>query len=156
MFEVEPPFDLIIRRFDCLHPVFRPVAEGLDKALTRAYQAGATKTHFKVFETLRHPLRQNELLSRGTTKAGAWESAHQYGLAADFVPYLSADEALILAAKVGERVDPGWNWHSSHDWKFLRHLADATFGTGEPISWDPGHVQSSKWPDVRRAYTTIR
>lgn len=148
--------DLIIRSVDVLHPEFRPVAQGLVKSMELLYKSGGTKTNFKVFETLRHPLRQQELLARRATKAGPWESPHQYGLACDFVPYLSVDEALALADKIGERVEPGWNWHSSHDWKSLRETANATYGAECMITWDPGHVQSSKWPDWRRTMARIR
>lgn len=55
----------------------------------------------KVFETYRTPSRQEELLQKRTTRQGAWDSWHQYGLCFDVVFY--DDKA------------KNWYWESS-DW----------------------------------------
>lgn len=116
--------------------------------LIDAYETSRTKTRFEVFETFRDPMRQADLLRKGVTKAGSFQSAHQMGLACDFVPHLSAEEAIALGERLGERVMPGWNWHSSHDYKFLRDAAPR-FNLIVPIEWDPCHVEHPKWRDFR-------
>lgn len=122
-----------------LHPKFARVAINLQKRLIADHQAGVTKTLFKLFETYRDPMRQLEALAKRTSKAGIFESAHQLGLAADFVPYIDGNEAIALGEKIGERVNPGWNWNSSHDWDHLTNTAKR-FGL-VTISWDRPHVQ---------------
>lgn len=130
---------MIIRDMKVLHPKFRRLAEGLNQSLARGYEAGETQTRFEVFETFRDPVRQLELLAKGTTKAGPWQSGHAFGLACDFVPVIDNAEAIALGNQIGERVLPGWSWHSSHDWDYLTKKAKA-FGLGT-ISWDRPHVQ---------------
>lgn len=132
-------------------PMITPVRY-LDEHLRRAYETGATKTLFKVFETFRDPARQRDLLKKRVSKAGPWESAHQYGLAVDFVPFLNPSEAIALGERLGEKVLPGWNWNSSHDYGFLASTAQK-IGLATPIKWDPCHVQhpnfSSSWKQFR-------
>jgi len=122
-----------------LHPKFRAIAYRLKDSLLAGYKSGETKTFYQVFETFRSPVRQADLIKKGTTKAGPFESAHQFGLAVDFVPYIDAAEAAALADKLGERVFPGWNWHSSHDWDYLRNKAKAF--SLVTLTWDAPHVQ---------------
>lgn len=135
----------IIRDFSLFHPKFGRAASRLDKLLITGYQTGITKTHFKLFESYRHPLRQNDVFSKGASKARQYTSAHQLGLAGDWVPYLSPAEAEALAERTGERVLPGWNWHSSHDWMFLRRSAQQV-GLDVPMDWDRAHVEHPDWP----------
>jgi len=80
------------------------------------------------FETLRSPARQRELLNRQppVTKVPAWESAHQYGLAVDYVHY--------------DGNTWSWNAVSAEQWQRFHTLLDE-HGLAAPISWDPGHVQ---------------
>lgn len=127
------------RRIEALHPKFSSVVERLAQTLTRKYEAGLLKTHFKVFETYRSPVRQLYLLSEGTTKAGPWKSAHQFGLAVDFVPF----------------VDGKWIWPplESMEWKQLRNEANA-LGLLTPIAWDAPHIESPFWPRVKAALNT--
>jgi len=145
----------IIRDTRLLHPKFRFAVENLAKDLIRSYETGRTKTRFEVFETFRHPFRQADLLAKGTTKAGMWESAHQYGLAVDFVPVIDAEMAAILSEKKGERVWPGWNWDSEHDWDYLSNRAK-TFGLVTPLSWDRPHVQHPLWPQLQRELKNLK
>ena len=123
----------IINDMRLSHPKFARAAEKLAKSCSTAYEAGVTKTNFKVFETFRNPTRQNELFSKGTSKARQFSSAHQLGMAIDMVPYLSPKEATALGERIGERVFPGWNWHSSHDWLFPS-LADVRARIFPPCS----------------------
>lgn len=129
------------------HPKFAYAASQLDKLLRGGYETGITKTHFKLFESYRHPIRQNDLLAKGASKARQFTSAHQLGLAGDWVPYLSPVEAQALSERIGERVLPGWNWHSSHDWLFLRKSAQAV-GLEVPMDWDRAHVEHPDWPKL--------
>lgn len=124
-----------------LHPVQKTLFVSLAHYLERDWQDGKTKTHFKVFEAWRSPLRQAELFKQGSvTKADAWQSAHQFGLAVDFVPWTVN----------------GWSWDEHHDYDWLRERA-YRIGLATPIAWDRCHVESQLWPDVRRAlYTTLK
>lgn len=145
----------IIRETYLLHPKFRRAVEALGQDLARAYETGVTKTNFKVFETFRDPRRQADLLAKRVTKAGFYQSAHAFGLAADFVPFLTPDEADALAQRKGERVLAGWNWDSSHDFRFLAERA-AAFELSVPISWDLVHVQHPQFDAILKAMNNLK
>lgn len=130
---------------------FRARATRLHKYLIDAHETGRTKTRFEVFETYRDPIRQTDLIKKGVSKAGPFQSAHQFGLAADFVPFLTPEEAAALSATTGERVFPGWNWHSSHDYGFLAAAAQR-FKLAVPLEWDRVHVEHPSWPHLRAAF----
>lgn len=102
---------------------------------------------FQVFETVREPLRQNELYAIGrasptapdfgkhVTDAKAYQSAHQFGLAVDIWP-----------------CDAGqWLWIKKDDprWEPLIRLAPQ-FGL-ECLSWERPHVQLAgfRWQDLK-------
>ena len=73
---------------DRLHPKARPTFMGLAAVLKDQYEAKQIKTLFLPFEGYRSPERQNYLFHvMKTTKARAFQSAHNYGLAVDFVPW---------------------------------------------------------------------
>lgn len=112
MKSVEDRFDEI----KLLHPRVRAKFAALTEELS--------KHGFRVFETWRSPQRQATLLGR-SSKADAWQSAHQYGLAADFVRYTNS-----------------WDW--SGDYTIVRRIARG-YGLDAPILWDPGHVQPPNW-----------
>lgn len=131
-----------------LHPKFARAVKRLSEYLIDAHETRRTKSRFEIFETYRDPVRQADLLRKGVSKAGPFESAHQCGLAVDFVPYLSAEEAEAWSLTMGERVLPGWNWHPSHDYRFLATAAE-TFKLCVPISWDPCHVEHPNWRKFR-------
>jgi len=130
-----------------LHPKFLGRANRLYEYLVDSHQTGRTKTRFEIFETFRDPIRQRDLLKKGVTKAGPFESAHQFGLACDFVPYLVQSEANALGEQIGERVNAGWSWHSSHDWDYLTDAAKR-FKLAT-IEWDRPHVQHPAWNEIR-------
>lgn len=136
----------IYRDTSLLHPKFRRVAERLDKRLMEAHQTGKTKTVFKIFETFRSPSRQKDLIAKGVTKAGPYQSAHQFGLAVDFVAVIDAAEANALSELRGERRFPGWSWDPSHDWDYLTKEAKALGLV--TIDWDRPHVQHPEWYDI--------
>lgn len=138
----------INRDITLLHPKFARVAKRLADYLIDSHETGRTKTRFEIFETYRDPVRQADLLRKGVSKAGPFESAHQCGLAVDFVPYITPEEAAILSERRGERVLPGWNWDPSHDYAYLATAANH-FQLAVPISWDPCHVEHPNWRKFR-------
>lgn len=108
-----------------LHPVMREPVSLMIKDLEKAFTSGATLSNFKLFETYRSPSRQDKVFKDGASKARAWQSAHQFGLAADFAAVT---------------VTGSWNWDDAHDWNFLRQIA-MKHGLRVPIAWDKGHVE---------------
>lgn len=113
-----------------LHPLVRPSFLLLMKDLTDAHAQGVTKTHFRPFETYRHPQRQREALRNRTSRADMYESAHNFGLAVDFVPW-----------------DNGrWSWDETKDWSYLwdRAKARGLIAIGE---WDKAHIEHPMWQD---------
>lgn len=125
-------FTKVNRDIAMLHYKFRNPLELLLENLVRAYKTGRTKTDFQLFEGFRDPLRQDAVFKAGASNARAWQSAHQYGLAADIVAFN----------------DGKWSWDSVHDWAFLKRSA-AQVGLSVPISNDRVHVQSPLWQKVR-------
>lgn len=98
---------------DLLRPNFRAALERLEDGLE------AAGSPLRVFETVRSPARQEELYQRGrdpkaddfgrtVTRARAYQSAHQHGLAADLVGW----------------VDGKWTWDlPDKEWRLLGTLA---------------------------------
>lgn len=111
-----------------LHPIMRAPVLQLRDLLEDDYQQNRTLTWFRPFETYRSPEDQDALHLKGTTKARAWQSAHQWGLAADFVPWVSGN----------------WSWSSDHDYAHLKQRAKL-LGLDVPIAWDQVHVEHPKW-----------
>lgn len=132
----------IHRDIRLVHPAARQAFSELANYLSTAKAKGDTFTEFRVFETYRSPVRQQYLFddASGATKAQAWESAHNFGLAVDFVPYVFQDASYR------------WSWEDEHDWSFLK-WASSKFGCGclsVPIKWDRGHVEHPLWRQVRQ------
>lgn len=84
-----------------LHPRLAGLAETLVRA---AWQAGL---RVMVFEGYRDDKRQNELFTKGTTRARAGQSYHGFGLAVDLV-------------FLDDRGNPSWALH--HDWQKLGRI----------------------------------
>jgi len=112
-----------------LHPVVR------DRVRAVQDQLEAENIPMKLFEAFRSPQRQAKLYAQGRTAPGpkvtnakAWESYHQYGLAADFVRF----------------ENNSWNWKTDTprqraDWDRFHEIAGEN-GL-EPLSWERPHVQ---------------
>ena len=130
-------------RMASLHPKFQPVVNRLYQNLVLAHEAGRLKYRFEIFEGFRHFSRQRALVAKGVSKAGAWKSAHNFGLGADFVPYLTKDEAKMLARPAG------WYWPEITDpcWKILADQA-ALAGAVHPMAWDGPHVEFVHFRDI--------
>lgn len=139
--------ETIYRDVGLLHPKLSASAISLRQDLIRAYESGRTEFRFEIFETFRSPERQRYLVGRKTSKAGPWQSAHQFGLAVDFVPFLTQAEGEALGVKAG------WYWPPITDicWKFLQQRAQQ-FGLDRPYSWDGPHVEP---PLFRQLMNTI-
>lgn len=116
-----------------LHPKVRVQFADLKNRLYEDYRRKITPTYFSPFEGYRLPSEQVRLLARGTTKAGPFQSAHNYGLAVDFVP----------------QVRGGWHWGEAHDWDHLEQVA-ILCGLKRPIPWDRPHIQHPLWDEVSR------
>ncbi len=91
-------------------------------------------TRFRLFETYRTPDEQEKAFARGTSKARAFESAHQFGLAADFVPW------------DGKQFH--WPDRDHPEWRSLAAEA-SRLGLSVPIGWDRPHVEHRSWARVR-------
>lgn len=113
-----------------LHPLAKPAFEQLTIYLEQLWKDGKTQTFFKPFEGLRTPIKQLELLNRRpvVTHVGPWQSAHQYGLAVDFVPWSGN----------------AFSWDEDHDFTTLR-LAAVACGLSRPMEWDKCHIEHPAW-----------
>ena len=121
--------------WDLVHPSIRSDFIKLDQTLLKSFDLGITKTNFRPFEGYRSPARQQLLFDQRVTRARPCQSAHQFGLAVDFVPF----------------VDGKWNWDDpSHDWAFLRTTCRA-YGLLNELDWDRAHVEHRRWPSVYAA-----
>lgn len=130
----------VSRDWGLLHPFARKAFTALRDKLENDYAEGIIKHPIRPFEVWRHPLRQADLLARGTSKAGAWSSAHQYGLAVDFVP----------APPHPIHGRPAWTWDGQPE--LFNHLRDRAHqhGLTVPIGWDKPHVEHPLFKIIRR------
>ncbi len=111
-----------------LHPVMRAATKKILAELA------AENIPFKAFEAYRSPRRQRHLFAQGrtapgkiVTKARAWESYHQYGLAVDFVLFINND----------------WSWDDAGPeaaWWARLHEIGRRHGL-EPVSFEKPHLQ---------------
>ena len=123
--------------WDLIHPVARGQFMALDNDLAVAWKEGAAPCLFRPFEGWRSPEKQLEAYKRKVSKSLPWQSAHQYGLAIDFVPY----------------VNGRWSWEpeaGDQAWHFLRLFATRR-GLVNDISWDRPHVQHPAFADLKAA-----
>lgn len=122
--------------FEKLHPKVRRDFQIMAIRLTEGYQNGVVAYHFKPFEGFRSPEKQTELVLLKRSKAGPWQSAHNYGLAVDFVPW---DEK------------GGFFWPDAKHpaWDYMRDLA-RNRGLINQIDWDRPHVEHPIWWAVKR------
>lgn len=115
-----------------IHPKAYTSFRGLADQLAKDFLSGKTDSLFRPFETYRHPARQQHLYGGKTTKARAWQSAHQYGLAVDFVAFR----------------DNNWTWKPTEDWDYLKTAAERV-GLTRPLDWDLGHIQHPLWERLK-------
>lgn len=128
---------------DLLQPHVRDRMANMLSDLEADFVKGRIGCQFRCFETYRSPVRQLALFRLGRSKAPPYRSAHQFGLAADIVPW-----QLNPATGRGQ-----WTWEpADHNaWSFLRAAA-LRHGLDAPISWDRAHVQhSGLWARLQTA-----
>lgn len=111
-----------------LHPAFRTKVLALHK------QLAAEGLPFQIFEGFRAPQRQQYLFDQGRTRPGPvvtharpWSSAHQYGLAADFVLF----------------ENDRWSWDTAgkrQRWWQRLHALGREQGL-EPLTFEMPHLQ---------------
>jgi hypothetical protein len=111
-----------------LHPVYRAAAAAVLDDLA------AAGIPLRIFEAYRTPERQQFLYDQGrtrpgsiVTKAQAWQSYHQYGLAADYVAF----------------VNGSWSWDGTGEraqWWTQLHVIGRKHGL-EPLSFEAPHLQ---------------
>ena len=137
--------DIIVRDFTYCDPEFARRAKALHQQLAVCYEVHATEFKFEIFETYRSAERQNSLFAKGVSKARAGQSPHNFGLAADYVPYLTQAQAIALGVR------PGWHWPEASDkcWIVLAKQA-AKCGLVAPIRWDKAHVEFPGWKKKAR------
>lgn len=130
------------RDYGLLHPKMSPRVADADKLLLRAFETGKCEFLFKVFEGYRDVVGQRDRLVSKVTKAAPWQSAHQYGLAVDYVPYLTTDQARKRGVKAG------WFWPviTDESWIILHQVA-ADAGLINTIPWDRPHCEHPMFED---------
>lgn len=123
-------------KWDLLHPKVVPGFVLLCNRLLDAKEAGVLTQFYLPFQGYRDPLEQINLLKSKTSKAGPWQSAHNYGMAVDIV---------------GWNLRDGWNWQpaDSQDWKEVGVIA-VNAGLFRPIAWDKPHVEHPLWSSIKR------
>ena len=126
--------DGINREMALLHPRGRDDFLELERVLTTLFHAGSVPVHFRAFEVWRSPSRQTKLFKEGKSRARAWMSAHQYGLAVDFVPWT---------------LDRGWHWDPPKGaWDDLRKAATKC-GIINDLDWDRAHCEHPWFRELR-------
>jgi len=126
---------IVERSPDWIHPIARPAFINLASKLAKDYDDGKIDVEFRIFETYRTPQRQEFVNRQGNSKAQAFRSAHQFGLAVDFVPFIPGR---------------GFVWDVPVSaWDQLRTRASAS-GMMNDIPWDRSHVEHPLWKDLRQ------
>jgi len=122
--------------FDNVHPLAVKAFRSLESDLIAASVIGDIPFLFKPFETYRTPQRQRLVLASGSSRAEMFRSAHQFGLAVDFVPWTEEKK---------------WHWDVDiHWWSVLKGKA-IKHGLDVPLSWDKAHVEHPLWTPIRIA-----
>lgn len=121
--------------YEQLHPKARGNFRRLSERLLLAHEGGYCRSLFLPYEGFRSVERQLILYNQRprVTKAGPWQSAHNYGLAVDYVP----------------RVEGKWVWDENADWATLKQIA-IECGLSAPIAWDRPHIEHPIWAAVSR------
>lgn len=115
-----------------VHRKAREPFRQLTRSLAEGYNLGRLPVLFKPFETYRTPMRQLNL-QVGATNASEYQSAHQFGLAVDFVVWTPNTQ---------------WSWDDKHPWHLLRQEAQR-FGLDAPIAWDRVHIEHPLFKQLR-------
>lgn len=124
--------------YDDLNPKAVDGFRLLSDRLEGAHRHGRTEYLLKPFEGFRSLSRQKEMIAKGVSKARPWQSAHQYGLAVDYV---------CLRDPASPK---SWFWPDADhpDWNVLGELA-VNCGLVRAIAWDKAHVEHPIWYAIR-------
>jgi len=120
--------------WNALHPIGRQAFMALAEDLAKSHQIGMTYTLFCPFEGYRSPDQRSANVQSNDSEAEPWQSAHHFGLAVDFVPWINGV----------------WSWSLTADWDFLRKCAEAR-GLLHRIDWDCPHVEHPAFERIRLA-----
>lgn len=122
--------------WDLLHPKVVGSFIIMTTRLIEAHENKHLSALYLPFEGYRSPLEQVSLMKRGVSKAAPWQSAHNYGMAVDFV---------------GWSLPRGWFWEPADhpDWKVIAEIATG-LGLGRPIAWDKPHVEHPLWSSIKQ------
>jgi len=128
----------INRTINDLHPKMRRAVTKFEADLLYFGLLGTGgAAGFKLFEGYRSPERQNELFEQHpkVTKAKAWQSSHQYGLAVDYVWW---------------NPEGGWDWGDNVPWDMLDAVVRGSKGVlRRPITWDRPHIEHAAWELIK-------
>lgn len=128
----------INRNINDLHPLMRVAVNKFEGDLLYLdLLATGGKAGFKLFEGYRSPQRQDELLRTQpkVTKAAGWQSAHQFGLAVDYVWW---------------HPEGGWTWDENVvPWDLLDMAVRSQERLVRPITWDRPHVQHTAFEHMK-------
>lgn len=118
-----------------LHPIAERAFRELGMSLEADYVKGKIDVRFMPYETYRYPQRQLYFYRKGTSRAMPFRSAHQFGLAVDFVPFQAGS---------------GFTWEvDTKAWDWLRARSREQ-GLVNELSWDRAHVEHPIWDKVRQ------
>lgn len=135
---------MLNRNINDLHPIMREPVKKLEGVLLgENLLAAGTAPGFRLFEGYRSPERQDQLFRQkgaAVTQARAWQSAHQYGLAVDYVWWTGQ----------------AWSWDASHPWEDLRSAAFMTQNLRTPLKWDLPHIEHPAWEQLRKVIPHLR
>jgi len=130
-----------------VHPRMRKPLLGLVRlcADMRPFPVKDGEGVFRLFESYRTPQRQDQLNmvaagQKQVTQVGAFGSAHQFGLAADFAVWRDHEDPRLAM--------DGWMWPDDAPWHLLKAMAE-NVGLEAPLKWDRGHVQHPVWPSIQ-------
>ncbi len=137
----------VCRDFRYVHPELARLAQGAISALQRDVPGIAA------FETWRSPERQTFLFAKGRTTAGprvtrakAWDSWHQFGLALDLACFFPGD--------VTAHVKPHWSWEFDRD--KVREMFVTTYKMEPGPAFESGHFQLTRGLTIKDANTIAR
>ena len=131
---------MLNRNINDLHPLMRDPVRKLEGVLLDAGLLGTgTAPGFRLFEGYRSPERQDHLFKTtpSVTRARGWQSAHQYGLAVDYVWWTGSE----------------WSWNAlDHPWDQLRSAAflGGKVGLTAPLKWDLPHIEHPDWKRLKQ------
>lgn len=121
--------------WDLLHPKCAGNFLIVANRIVDAFQNEELTQLYLPFDGWRSPPLQLDMMKRNVSKAAPWQSAHNYGMAVDFVGWNPAAQ---------------WNWKPADDpdWGLIGKIA-VNAGMLRPIKWDKPHVEHPLWTSIK-------